>query len=52
MSIFELWMLNQLLISSGVVLIFNMDLLCGIKTVWIMISWLLQKPADLDLPFF
>ena len=24
-------------------------LLVALKTVWILISWLLQKPADLDL---
>ena len=29
-------------------LIINMDLSCGPKTVWILVSWLHQKPADLD----
>ena len=27
----------------------NMSLHVALKTVWILISWLLQKPADLDL---
>ena len=27
----------------------TMILLVALKTVWILISWLLQKPADLDL---
>ena len=30
----------------------DMDLSCGWKTVWIQNSWLIQKPADLDLHCF
>ena len=28
-----------------------MDSFCGLKIVWILISWLLIKPADLDLHY-
>ena len=38
--------------SSGAISVIDLDSLCGCKTVWILISWLHRKPADLDLHCF
>ena len=40
------------LVSKPCLLIINMDLSCGSIKVWILISLLLMKQADLDLHFF
>ena len=41
-----------LLASQEIQFIINMDSFCGFKTVYILISWIQKKPADLDLHCF